>query len=282
VLPVTTGETLLPLHKAKTAEIASIRLWETRNWRPVDVLMGHSLTVTQISFSPDDMYMLSVSRDRNIVLYEKQQESNNVTTYSPIIKHKAHDRIVWACSWSFDGKLVITGSRDKTVKVWRMDNIEESKRIYQEYATRKATGNNIIVNEEEDEKPKRKKPIVLKRGAKSSQEKQAAAPSPFPLVANMSFESPVTACEFVNFKKYGHLIPECQYMFAVGMENGNIVICRVADDNSIQIVSTIDTQICHVETVRRLRWRQVKRNDDEYGWQLISCSTDNSIRLFDL
>ena len=170
---------------------------------------------------------------------------------------KAHERIVWGCSWSYDNNFVITGSRDKTVKIWKMDNIEEAKQIYLASASK-------ITDEESDDKPKKKKSV-----------------SPFPLLAKMSFDSPVTACEFVDFKKYGHIVPEHQYLFAVGLEDGNIVICTIVDGTTPEIVCKIEPQLCHVETVRRLQWRQIKKENDQYSWQLVSCSTDTSVRLFD-
>lgn len=251
------GSIIASACKAKTADVAAIRLWDTNTWRQLDVLQGHSLTVTQISFSPNDKYMISVSRDRHLIMYEQQELQNGGITYTPVIKSKAHERIVWGCSWSYDNNFVITGSRDKTVKIWKMDNIEEAKKIYLASASK-------ITDEESDDKPKKKKSV-----------------SPFPLLAKMSFDSPVTACEFVDFKKYGHVVPEHQYLFAVGLEDGNIVICTIVDGTTPEIVCKIEPQLCHVETVRRLQWRQIKKENDQYSWQLVSCSTDTSVRLFD-
>ena len=31
---------------------------------------------------------------------------------------KAHERIIWSAAWAPDSKHAITGSRDKTVKIW--------------------------------------------------------------------------------------------------------------------------------------------------------------------
>jgi elongator complex protein 2 len=35
-----------------------------------------------------------------------------------VTKHEAHKRIIWACSWNPFGYEFATGSRDKTVKIW--------------------------------------------------------------------------------------------------------------------------------------------------------------------
>lgn len=57
--------------KATAAEHAVIRVYDTAKWQLVGrPLEGHSLTVTRIAFSPDDKYILSVSRDRTWRLFE--------------------------------------------------------------------------------------------------------------------------------------------------------------------------------------------------------------------
>jgi elongator complex protein 2 len=40
------------------------------------------------------------------------------TPYKLVAKNKAHARIIWDCSWSHDDAFFVTGSRDKTVKIW--------------------------------------------------------------------------------------------------------------------------------------------------------------------
>jgi elongator complex protein 2 len=45
--------------------------------------------------------------------------------YKLIAKLKAHDRIIWSCSWSHDDAYLATGSRDKKVKVWRKGTTEK-------------------------------------------------------------------------------------------------------------------------------------------------------------
>ncbi|EPY82247.1 elongator complex protein 2 isoform 2 [Camelus ferus] len=105
-------------------EHAAIILWNTTSWKQVQSLVFHSLTVTQMAFSPDDKFLLAVSRDRTWSLWKRQDTippeldpvfslfafTNKITA--------VHSRIIWSCDWSPDGRYFFTGSRDKKVVAW--------------------------------------------------------------------------------------------------------------------------------------------------------------------
>eukprot|EP01087_Luapelamoeba_hula_P017861 TRINITY_DN5671_c0_g1_i1.p1 TRINITY_DN5671_c0_g1~~TRINITY_DN5671_c0_g1_i1.p1 ORF type:complete len:856 (-),score=120.02 TRINITY_DN5671_c0_g1_i1:78-2645(-) len=100
----------------QTAQCAVI-VWDVTNWRPHTTLPSHNLTVTQLEYSHNDKYLLSVSRDRAFTLWRIDQESGAYTTVTS--KQKAHERIIWGAAWSPDDAYFATGSRDKKVKVWK-------------------------------------------------------------------------------------------------------------------------------------------------------------------
>nr|XP_054767769.1 elongator complex protein 2-like [Lytechinus pictus] len=106
--------------KAAKPEHAAIILWDTSSWQQKVQLMAHSLTVTQLAFSPDGHFLLGVSRDRTWSLFEEVR--NEDLPYRLIAhtdkKTSVHSRIIWSCSWSHDSQYFATSSRDKKVIVW--------------------------------------------------------------------------------------------------------------------------------------------------------------------
>ena len=49
--------------------VAEIWLWHVNTWRVAGRLQSHTLTVTQLEFSHDNRFLLSVSRDRHFSVF---------------------------------------------------------------------------------------------------------------------------------------------------------------------------------------------------------------------
>uniref|UniRef100_A0A8C5Q1C9 Elongator complex protein 2 n=1 Tax=Leptobrachium leishanense TaxID=445787 RepID=A0A8C5Q1C9_9ANUR len=118
------GTVMASACKASKKEHASIILWSSSSWKQIQTLSFHNLTVTQLAFSPDDKFLLAVSRDRNWSLW-KQRVGIPGQTEPEFILHahtdkntSVHSRIIWSCDWTPDSRYFITGSRDKKVIVW--------------------------------------------------------------------------------------------------------------------------------------------------------------------
>ncbi|CAI9785400.1 unnamed protein product [Fraxinus pennsylvanica] len=108
--------------KAQSASVAEIWLWQVGSWKSVGRLHSHTLTVTQMEFSHDDNFLLTVSRDRHFSIFEIKQTGLDEISHQLVIRQEAHKRIIWACSWNPFGHEFATGSRDKTVKIWAVVN----------------------------------------------------------------------------------------------------------------------------------------------------------------
>uniref|UniRef100_A0A914VYB1 Elongator complex protein 2 n=1 Tax=Plectus sambesii TaxID=2011161 RepID=A0A914VYB1_9BILA len=117
------GSVIATACKASKTEHATVMFWDTREWQRRAEVEAHSLTVTQLAFSPDDSVLLSVSRDRTWALYMQGCDDNlKWTKVAQSDKRTGiHTRIIWSCAWSPDSRYFATASRDKKLIFWRTD-----------------------------------------------------------------------------------------------------------------------------------------------------------------
>ncbi|XP_044731551.1 probable elongator complex protein 2 [Chrysoperla carnea] len=125
------GQILASASKATKLEHAAILIWDTTEWKLVQKLLSHNLTVTQLSFSPDNNRLLSVSRDRRWSIFQKIEGTKNQFQLIACTDKKSaiHSRIIWCCSWSFDSKYFGTGSRDGKAVIWEADKVVAMKEV---------------------------------------------------------------------------------------------------------------------------------------------------------
>ena len=107
--------------KASSIDHAVIRLYDTSDWHEIKPsLTAHSLTITDFSFSEDDRYLLSVGRDRQWAVFQRNEQepsSFSVLTTNP----KGHSRMILGAAWAplSDNRVFATAGRDKSVKLWQ-------------------------------------------------------------------------------------------------------------------------------------------------------------------
>jgi elongator complex protein 2 len=105
--------------RASSIDHAVIRLYDTKEWLEIKPpLKAHSLTVTALKFSHDDKYLLSVGRDRQWVVWERNEKSGYTFKYS---NPKGHTRMILGAAWSpLEQPTFLTAGRDKSVKIWQL------------------------------------------------------------------------------------------------------------------------------------------------------------------
>ncbi|XP_017768864.1 PREDICTED: probable elongator complex protein 2 [Nicrophorus vespilloides] len=229
------GKLLATGCKASTKEHATILLWDTQNWSIVQKFVMHTLTVTQISFSPDSTKILLVSRDRRWSLFSRSSETESFQFEGTTDKKTGiHSRIIWCCNWTHDSKFFATGSRDGKLVVWTKNSELPMSALGQYEAASEV--------------------LTLKTQS-------------------------ITALAFAPQK-----IAD-KYMLAVGLESGCIMIYHWDKSGFKELVNMSQTFAHHL-TVKRLAFRPILGKAgfelDEDDIQLASCSSDYSVRIYDI
>jgi hypothetical protein len=115
------GEVLAGGGKDKT-----IKLWSTKTFESLGALKGHCDTISCLKFNPTNAAQLaSGSWDKTIKLWSVSdgqcQHTFGVTFTnkwgSLVVGHNDHVNTV---DWSPDGKILVSGSSDKTIIIWHM------------------------------------------------------------------------------------------------------------------------------------------------------------------
>jgi WD40 repeat protein len=94
----------------------SIRLWEAANGKDAGKLDGHAAPVKALALAPQGDMLISASQDGVIILWE-------LLTKKKITELKDHTDEVTAIAFcpSFDVPMFVTGSNDRTVRIWNSD-----------------------------------------------------------------------------------------------------------------------------------------------------------------
>lgn len=104
--------------RAQIARDATIILWDTNNGVECGRLAGHDLTVNEIVFSADGNAIATVSRDRSISVFRKGGDHTRFSFSASVQKKAAHTRLIYSCAWLFQDEYLVTGGRDKCLKVF--------------------------------------------------------------------------------------------------------------------------------------------------------------------
>lgn len=243
------GKLVASACKAQSATVAEIWIWQVGSWKAVGRLHSHSLTVTQMEFSHDDSFLLSVSRDRHISLFSiKQTGGMDEVVCDLVAREEAHKRIIWSCSWNPFGHEFATGSRDKTVKVWG------------------------VVKDAAEGSPYSVKPLLTLPQFKSS-------------VSALSWFGSNSDDGLLAVGMESGLIELWALSCARRIPGHDLVL----PEFTASLVRQLDPFVCHVSTVHRLAWKtphlEEKTDDDNSSSrmvQLASCGADNCVRVFQM
>ena len=70
-----------------------------------------------MQFSKCDQWLVSVSRDRCVGVWQRNTETN---LFEKRTIQSVHSRLIFCANFTHDSKFIITGSRDKSIKIWKL------------------------------------------------------------------------------------------------------------------------------------------------------------------
>ncbi|KAH8797306.1 hypothetical protein DL96DRAFT_998032 [Flagelloscypha sp. PMI_526] len=100
----------------------TIHLWDTSTGKDMGTL-DHSFGVQAFAFSPDRNINISASANKVQFWYTKLEGDNQASTLD------GHTRSVASINFSPDGKRVVTGSADTTVRIWSVESGWELQKL---------------------------------------------------------------------------------------------------------------------------------------------------------
>lgn len=98
-----------------------IYLWDTETKKLKHTLIGHSNVIRSIDFSSNDSLMVSVGEDYLINLWNVLT-GQLIATYS-----ENNEKELTSVLFSNDDTYIITGSQDKTIKYWKINDLKNNK-----------------------------------------------------------------------------------------------------------------------------------------------------------
>ena len=100
----------------------SVRLWDTLQMRCLRKFAGHTHFVYSVACSPDDSYAYSSGKDATIIVWSllisPPVKASLPATTTPFKTLKGHSDRIRSIVLSPDGKMLFSGSDDKTICVW--------------------------------------------------------------------------------------------------------------------------------------------------------------------
>lgn len=110
-------------HFALACQDGTLRIFETSFFNEIHTFQGHEGGTTAIVFNPlNENEIFSGGKDAHICLWDWREER--------LLKSiPAHNFIVYDLKINPSGNLLISGSRDKTVKVWNLSDLSIHQRL---------------------------------------------------------------------------------------------------------------------------------------------------------
>ena len=89
----------------------------------------HGQTVNDMALSPDGEWLTTACEDRRIYLFDPSMDWDSEAATNEPTSIGEHWGGVTSIAWTADGQRLVSGSRDETVRVWDLSNVEEPSEV---------------------------------------------------------------------------------------------------------------------------------------------------------
>ncbi len=96
----------------------SVRVWDSKSFEEIVVLMGHQDRVTSLKWSRDSRWLASTSGSVMTPGEDNSVRIWDMTLLRPHTTLRGHTNEVVSCCWSSDAQRLVSISKDKTLIVW--------------------------------------------------------------------------------------------------------------------------------------------------------------------
>jgi U3 small nucleolar RNA-associated protein 12 len=240
-----------------TASQGSLKIWNTKTQSCLRTLeCGHALC---LSFLPGDKIVVVGTREGHLEIFDIAASLLLDTMTS------AHDSDIWSLQVSPDGKLLVTGSADKSAKFWSFKVIQEEV-LGTSRKTPKLT-------------------LVHTRTLQVSDDILSVCFSPDSrLIAVSTLDSTVKVFFLDTLKLfltlYGHKLP----VLAMDISYDSKLIATSSADKNVKIWG-LDFGDCHKSFFAHndsiLGVKFIPHNNDGNGHHFFSCSKDRTVKYYD-
>lgn len=94
-----------------------IKVWDSNNWKMLNMLGGFSDTITSVDWSTDGL-LAAGSHDKLIRIWDTS-DGRQVQTL------RGHSDWVYSVAWSLDGSRLASGAQDGTARIWKVSEGKE-------------------------------------------------------------------------------------------------------------------------------------------------------------
>ena len=109
-------------------------------------LNGHTERINAVDISPDNRFIATASNDKNILLWNLNKNTEQISIYDTLSGHYDH---VWSCEFNKTSKYVLTASADSMIKIWRLDGSQVNPPL--DFARNLYSGNRFKFNNREED-----------------------------------------------------------------------------------------------------------------------------------